>query len=413
MALWPSEDRPVDKRVTEVFAAAFGSTTPAVATAPATFPVCGEYTDHYGGRVIMGLGDARVAVAVARRDIGGINLAYQRIDGTQTTDTVDAEELSTLWADHQPSIDETGATISHAPSAERLALRLAGLVQTMVHRQLLPRDTTAADIAVVSDIPGRGFGEYEAIEVALSLALLDDAEDLNDAPMRARLSEVCAQAADLFSPAAALRARYTAALRGTADHLAVIDYADGSVTQVSYPASPLAIYAVCGPAADIDDGENTRRSFLDEACRAFGSESLRSLPDAPTRVGDWIDALHKVHPDNDAPARADACRWITYYEQETERCGKASLLLRSRRMEALDQLLDDSRTTTAQLTGLPTQLAELALARGAAITRTVSAADVVAFVPSKRAENFAADLADDGLTVARLNPGSVAGLAEA
>lgn len=409
MPMFPSAEVDVVKRARELFADDFGGQPSQVAAAPATYPLLGEYVDHYGGTALVGLAAPRAAVALRRVAGDTVSVAFHRTDGFTSRDSITQEKVSELAAAQAPGVDEQGRPTTPPPPPGGLAARVAGIVHTMIHRQLLSRDVAGLEVAVFSEIAPSGLGEAEAMDAAFALALQAQAPDLDEAPMRARLVEVCAQAADTFVPQPVLRARYTAALRGQAGHLAVVDYADGSVTQVAEPSSGhTLVFAAVPESNEVDRGERVRRAFLDEACRAFGATSLRALPDADTRVLDWLRAVHKVHPEQETPTIEQAAEWLRYFEAETERAQKASLLLRSRRSAELDTVLKASQRETARLTGASEHLVELLDARGAVFARGVGAGAAWALVPEARVENFAADLAVDGLLVTVVSGGEVA-----
>lgn len=401
MPHWRTPDTSAGTRAREQFVADFGAEAGDVTEAPSTVPVVGEYVDHYGGAVILGLGAHRVGVAVAPGEDAEVVVKLHRADGTEESGSVTLAEVGRL------------AAAAERPNTDSLALRLGGIAHTMIHRQLLPRDTAGLRITVVSDVPaGPALGEAEAIDAAFALGLHAGTGTLDDAPLRARLAEVCAHSAETFSPRPLTRARFTAALRGTAGSLAVIDYSDGSVMAVPQPDVPA--FALLVPAAQPqDDGEARRRTFFTEACRAFGTDSLRTLPDARVRVLDWLRAVHKVHPDVDAPALAEAAEWLEYVEQETDRALAVALALRSRRLDAVWTQLASSQRETAGLTGADDALVRLATTRRALAARAAGAAGaagVIAYAPAPRAANFSSDMAEDGLLVVELGRGDVAGI---
>lgn len=412
MPHWPTSDISAGERVRAQFALDFNTAPEYVAEAPSTYPVIGEYVDHYGGTVVLGVGSARVAVAVGRAESDDVTLTIHRIDGTTEHDRVSARDVAHLAAAQLPGVDDAGRpTVPPAPRGGP-ATRLGGIVHTMISRQLVPRDTTGLNISVVSDVPaGPALGEAEAVDAAFALTLQADAEDISEAPLRARLAELCAHSADSFSSRPLSRSRYTAALRALPDSLAVIDYADGSLTQAPHPISATTrAFALLVPGAEGDDGEKIRRKFLDDARQAFGADSLRLLPDARDRVLDWLRAVHKVHPDAGAPPVAEADTWLAYFEEETARAQQVAVALRSRRIADVWAFLADSHRETTQIAGSETALAELALSRGAMAARVAGAGAVVCFVPAGAADNFSADLAADGLMVVELGVGDAADL---
>lgn len=419
MPMWPGADSPALDRALAAHESSLGSPATRAADAPATWPLIGEHVDHAGGVVLMSQAPQRTAVALSPRSDDLIRVTHHRTspEGTVTTaDEISSGVISDLAAAQQTGVDEQGRPLTPPTPTGGLAARLGGIVWTMVNRQLLSRGTGGLDITVVSDIPDDiGLGADAALEAAFALALQSGSSTLDDAPLRARLAEVCSQATAMFSDNPPLRARHTAALRGTGTSIAAIDYADGSVNQIPHPATDsvrvLAVMAP-GPTPSEHGQIHTRRRFLDDACRAFGTDSLRSLPDAAPRVLDWLRAVHRVHGTEDAPTIQEAAAWLSFTGQETIRAQQINRALRSRRADAIWPLLSESQDTLSGLYGLSTlgELTQLCLARGALTARAAAAGvsgTVIAFVDVRRATNFAADLSADGLTVVPLDEGGM------
>lgn len=408
MPIWPSAHSPVLDRVRQLHREETGVESTQVADAPGTWLVMGEHVDYAGGVTLIAQVSQRVAVAVSPRPDDLIKVTYQStaLDGVVTT----TGEITLA------TVEERATTQQLVDVDSSIAARLGGIVWTMIHRQLLSRDTAGMDVTVVSDIPAdAGLGAISSAEAAFALALLGEVEDRDEAPLRARLAEVCAQAADIFSHTPSLRSRYTAILRGAAGQVAVVNYADGSVTQAPHPTSAnMRILAVIGPETEVDQtvAIQERRRFLDAACRAFGTESLRLLPDAPTRVLDWLRAVHKVHGTDGQPSLEQATTWLTFDKEETARAEQLSRSLRSRRIEDLWELMSESQAGLEDY-GLDAQsdLAQLVLVRGAAGARAAVAgmsAAVIAGVDKRHADNFVADLSADGFTIVDVGTGSPA-----
>ncbi|AKK09288.1 galactokinase [Corynebacterium testudinoris] len=408
MPIWPSAHSPVLDRVRQLHREETGVESTQVADAPGTWLVMGEHVDYAGGVTLIAQVSQRVAVAVSPRPDDLIKVTYQStaLDGVVTT----TGEITLA------TVEERATTQQLVDVDSSIAARLGGIVWTMIHRQLLSRDTAGMDVTVVSDIPAdAGLGAISSAEAAFALALLGEVEDRDEAPLRARLAEVCAQAADIFSHTPSLRSRYTAILRGAAGQVAVVNYADGSVTQAPHPISAnMRILAVIGPETEVDQtvAIQERRRFLDAACRAFGTESLRLLPDAPTRVLDWLRAVHKVHGTDGQPSLEQATTWLTFDKEETARAEQLSRSLRSRRIEDLWDLMSESQAGLEDY-GLDAQsdLAQLVLVRGAAGARAAVAgmsAAVIAGVDKRHADNFVADLSADGFTIVDVGTGSPA-----
>lgn len=446
-----------------------------LAHAPATWSVIGEHVDHAGGVVVMSLAGQRAAVSVSPREDHKFVVHFRRdslADARSTgepaseEDSTTVEEIATLFSQQQPDVDDSGKPTTPPLPRGGLVHRLGGIVWMMMQRQLLSRDTSGMNITVVSAItPNSGLGEYAAIDSALALALQSDAPDVDEAPLRARLAEVCAQAGELFSSTVTLRARYSAALRGAGAgtgsnagssagsrsgsgagaQVSVLDYADGSLTKAVHPVGrELAAFAVtvpqvistnddtshgdtnAGNTSPGDDSETTaatgqsdeirtRNRFVDSARQAFGAQSLRLLPDAPARVTQWLSAVHQVHGTDGVPELHESRTWLDFHAAETERAQRFAHAIRSQRARDIWPLLRDSQQALQDDYTLDAsmELAQLCQVRGAIGARAAAAGTsraVIAYVDKKKAENFAHDLVADGLVVTRLIPGDIAQL---
>lgn len=424
MPMWPGVDTTARERVETAHLAEVGAPPQATADAPATWTVIGEHVDHIGGVVINALADLRVAVAVSFRTDQQVRVLLDSVTDTggrtRTRDVIDMEEVATRAAAQQPGVDERGRQLTPPAPDGGLAARLGGILWTMIHRQLLSRDTPGCDVTVLSDVPEcSGLGAWASMDAAFALALHSGSADCDDAPVRARLAEVCTQSAAMFSKFPPLRARHTSALRGTSATVSVIDYADGSLTQAPHLLSrDTRAFALFVPGVEQDEGGSeeirARRNFVDRAAYSFGVDSLRLLPDASERVGEWLAAVHKVHGPAGVPALDRARVWLDFYAAETRRAQQLASVLRSRRHGDAWQLLRASQTALTHAYGLvraEAPLVELCLTRGALSARSAAAgtsAAVIAVVPEVRAENFAADFDADGLMVIPLNAGEVA-----
>ncbi|GAB3690081.1 galactokinase family protein [Corynebacterium nasicanis] len=424
MPMWPVNEVPVAQRARIAHEERTGRTPSQVAHAPATWLLIGEHVDHSGGVVLAALAEPAVAVALSARadDLVSVVMHDTTVQGTEVlSDEVSMGVIAELAAARQPVIDDRGRPAAPPASEGGLAVQLAGIVWTLISRQLLSRDTGGLDVTIVNDIPdGAGLGDEAARGVAFALALLGKEEDLGEAPVRARIAEVCTQAAEMFSPVPPLRARFTAALRGQSDTISVIDYADGSVTQAPHPqSSSLEFYVITVERARVDRSEEIlrRRRFVEEASRAFGTESLRLLPDASQRVIEWLSAVHKVHGEENTPEIGEAAAWLSFEDRETVRAQRVARALRARRTEEIWPLLAQSQSGLTGPYGLlgSEAMVQLCMVRGALAARAASAGNVeavIAAVDGRRAPNFTQDLSADGLVVIRLGRGAVADLAD-
>lgn len=380
------------------------------ASAPGTWVLIGENVDHFGGVTIIGLIGLRAAAAVSPREDGVVSLCASAPYSQPVTGEIRLADLTA----------HSGSAGDAAASTDRAAVlrRFAGLVQTMVNKQVLSRDTTGFDITIASDIPvGAGLGALYAADAALALALAGGHAEVNEPPMRARLAEICSQSASTYSTLAILRARHTAALRGAAELINVVDYADGSLTTALHPGKlGVRIFSIArqlgAPYAEQKERIAVWRGFIDDAANNFGVSSLRELPDSVDRVGDWVEARHDVG-DEHAPEPATARRWVSFCESETLRSLATAKALRSRRGNELFTLLNSR--CEAHSIETPDELVSLALERGAVAARPAAAGTsqaVIAFVPVRRAEDFARKFAQD-FEVVEVTPGEPACLEDA
>lgn len=412
MPVWPRPDaQPID-RVAELHQQSYDATVPRTASAPATWNFLGEHTDHVGGLVINATAALSVAVAASPREDDTIMVTTHELDidgDTHTfTDSVTLSEIS----EYASQLQHGDAEAAPALTLGGPSVRLGGVVWAMVGRQYLSRDTKGFNITVVSEIPARvGLGDEVAAEVAFASILAEIGDHKLDPPLKARLADICASAAQMFSAVPAFRARYTAALRGSVDAFNLVDYSDGSVTHAPMlrDANTYATFLVALPHQEPISDIAGRKRFVDEAAAAFGVDSLRRLPDATQRVTQWLTAMHKANEADEHPGVEEAHRWLSFYEQESERAAKTSMLLRARKaQEALALVCESQRDQENLYQVVPekeTALANLCLARGALAARSAAAGLVSAVIvhsEARKAANLIADLGDDGLIVVEL-----------
>lgn len=347
-----------------------------VASAPGTWVLVGENVDHFGGVTLMGTAALRAAAAVSPRP--------DRVVSMSARGPLGQEFSAQLPFDEEP--------------ADGLARRWWGLVHTLVQRQVLSRDTAGMDITVESDVPvGAGLGALYAADAAIALALAGVHDDVDTAPFRARLAEICSLAMATYSSLPVLRARHSVALRG-AEGVSVVDYADGSLTQAPHPSRHgTRVFSVAAglgaPFAESREAIAAHRAFIEAACTNFGVASLRQLPDASRRVAQWVEA-RRAAGDDTAPDPETARRWVTFCESETLRSLAASKALRSRRANELCTLLNSA--SEARSLAAPDALVALARERGAVAARpaaTGTSNAVIAFVPAQDADAFAGSMA--------------------
>lgn len=414
MPVWTAPQTPATTRVEQLHQSVTGNSPRHVASAPGTFMVIGENADHFGGVTVVGLAGVRAAVAVSPR-VDNMIAVHADFAGQEISDQVEGAQLAQLSDSGFSSFAAADAPSTQDEPPRGLAVRLGGLVNTLIGRQMLSRDTSGVDITVVSDIPlGSGLGALHATDAALCLALLADDSDIDTAPLRTRLAEIASQSAKTFSDVPVVRSRHSAAMRGAGGTVSVVDYADGSLTQAPHPIrEDVRIFAVAAGFdevfADKADSVTKGRQFIDDACTNFGVSSLRQLPEASERVVEWVDARRQVNGADSAPTLEAARAWVVFCETETNQATLAAKALRSMHGDEFFAIIN----TPAQTPGLPVpeQLVELLTLRGARAARPAAAGmsqAVIAYVPAKDADNLMADLAADGLAVMEVTQGEPA-----
>lgn len=402
MSLWtdPTAQHatPVAKRARTAHEKRTGHAPAHVASAPATWILAGENVDHFGGATLIGLSSLRAAVAFSPRD-----------------------DHRLVFAASAPASEDVVATAPLGEPADAdhpLAKRWGGLVHQLIQRQVLSRDTAGLDVTVVSDIPlGAGLGALWAADAAMCLALAAGHGEVNEAPFRARLADIASQAVDAYSSLTGLRSRHTAALRASGTGIAVIDYADGSLTEAPHPGREgVHFFSVAEKFGEADDGEVERiaahRAFIDAACANFGVSSLRKLPDAIDRVVEWVTARRTVG-DETAPTPEQARAWVHFCEAETLRSMAVAKALRSRHTNDLFSLVNSP--TEARGLSLPDALVQLCKTRGALAARpaaTGTSKAVLALVSVRTADEFARTMAKD-FDIVEITPGRTACLEDA
>ena len=409
MAVWsPDSATSTAQRVTELHARITSAEPVSVASAPATWILGGEAVEHFGGSTVVGLSQLRVAAAVSAR-----NDTLLRLTVTCSHSAVGTE----LSGEVDLTACDSDAPATETP-AQRITARAAGLVHSLISRQVLSRDTAGLNITIVSDIPaGAGLGALHAGDAALALALASFAgtEELEQAPTRARLAEICSASAAAHSRLPVLRARHTAALRGAGETISVIDYSDNSVTQAPHPGRlGVRVFSVAPslgtPYDDQAEQVAARRAFINEACTNFGVPSLRQLPGATERVVEWVKARREITGADSAPEPETARQWVSYCEEETQHCQALAKALRSQRAEELFSLLDAA--PAPHDISCPVELITHTRDNGAVAARGACAGmsqAVIALVAHQQVLEFLAAVADE-YEVIEIHPGVVAGV---
>ena len=433
MPVWPTNtDSQADNNdliaaVVEYHTTAAGRAPEALATAPATWSLIGEHTDHAGGIVLLSLCQARVAAAISPRPDRTIHVTEYTFD--PTTNGFQPETTTAPTLDDTTADTPNTATASEPSSAATCTTRaeiLSQLVTTLIQRQLLSRETAGFDITLTTTIPPQaGIGDDAAIEVATALALAHNVEEIDSPPIRAKLAETCYQAATRSHVIPPLRAPYLVALRGKDTVINVVDYADYSITEATKNTHPIvesnttvALLVIPPRHTTKPEELRRRRGFLDEAARAFGVESIRHLPDANTRVLDWLQARHEVQGSDGLPTLIEAQNWLEFQSQELALIRSIGQTLRGRALNRLYPALSQSQSNMSglyQITGSDEQVAQLCLGRGAFSARSAysgATSAVIAIIRHDREANFTADLSDMGLTIMPLRQGRIAELVD-
>ncbi|MEX3504503.1 galactokinase family protein [Corynebacterium sp. LK2510] len=396
MAVWAAESTSPIERVVQLHKEVAGVAPEHTASAPGTWVLIGENVDHFGGVTLVGLTSLRAAAAVSARDDDTIAIEVRGPDGMSFSDAATVDDLT------------SGAEL------KKLTRRIVGLVHTLISRQVLSRDTRGLDISLATDIlPGAGLGALYAGDAALALALAAGDPEVDEAPFRTRLAELCSHNVTVNSDLAVLRARHTAALRGKAGTISVVDYSDGSVTQAPHPGKlGVRIFSVTEawgePYAEQTERIAAHRAFIDEACANFGVASLRQLPDAANRAVEWVEARRQVLGADSAPEPEAVRFWVSFCETETLRSLATAKALRSSRENDLFTLLN-SRTEHHDL-DTPDELVAEVLRRGAVSARPAAVGNspaVLAFVRLSEADAFVKNVAKN-YEVVEVLPGDVA-----
>ncbi|MBC3185157.1 hypothetical protein H7347_00970 [Corynebacterium sp. zg-331] len=381
------------------------------AQAPGTWCIVGEHTEAFGGTVVMLPLNLATAVVLSPREDGCVCLRGE-FAGVRIS-------LAT-------------ARLRHTGTGSDMAQRAARLITTLIQRQMLSRDTTGFDITVCSDVPlGSGLGARHSFDTALGLALYPEAHDASDAPARARLASACSQAARYLDDSV-VRTRHIASLRGRPGRPCVVDYSDGSVTDVPALHSSEAVALAIGVSGEdphaIDStspslnskDQQARHRLIKDATHAFGTEYLRLLPDATPRVLDWLKAVFAVHGPQGYPSLEEAATLLAFWEAETRRSHRLVSLLRGRRTDEVPMLLNESRAAiTEAYQEEHTPLTQICLRHGAMSVRPAHAglsrwvtvlvdAEHAASLHTRIVQEEIATSGGQGLEVVRLHAGDIA-----
>lgn len=376
----------------------YGCEATALACVPGTAALLGEYTDACGGVVLLTLVDRYVVVSLSPRKDQTLSIRLLQegaADASPITASISLKEVDDVATQHNEQRAQEsrgrrrGTPAKQAPHKElpqpgtpqALAYRVGGALHSLAARQLIPRSHYGFNISIVSTIPsGVGLGALHSLDAALGLAVCSEHIDISEAPNLAKISEALDHALGIFTQDAVMPARHTAALRGKGKFTAVVDYADGSLTQAPHPSTTgLDLYLRSStsvtPGDTLGAGPSCypellrARSFFAQAAAAFGTESLRLLPDAHSRTLDWLRAVHSVQGAENVPSIVDADTWLSWWDLETQRAQQLAGALRSRRHEDALSLVNDSQAQLALSYAFDDSLVRECLKKGAASAR--------------------------------------------
>lgn len=379
----------------------------ALATAPATWLLLGEHTEAYGGITLASGLDREVAVAISPRSDHQLFVQENWAGATSTSQC--------SYSDADQLYNNPGSPTSPVSTALRAAL----IVHALNFRQILHHLKHGLNITILSDLrPDAGIGTQAAADVALALALVSSLDHSEDAPLRAKIADACYQVSKIVDNPLQPRSRFTASLRGRAEHLMLIDDIDDSVKYVpnrlTKGATVPALYLMYLPNEAQTDDLAARAAFFQDAATAFAADSLRQLPDATTRVMAWLQANHEVRGPEGFVALHDAENWLSFAQQEISRVFEAERALNSRGNRSMFQILNESQQDLGQYFGMGVQqaaLAELALTWQAVAARANYAGvgdSVLALVSHDNLAEFLQQAKDAKVTVLPVTLGGTA-----
>lgn len=267
---------------------------------------------------------------------GGLLLAHALpVYAAVGVEEIDDEELRVVFGREETTMPLPDAIPDAFPPVPTAVAAVFVALQHSLH--IVPRTRGGLKVTIASTIPARrGFGEIPAIQSALSLALNARFGDRDDVPTRTRMATaihnlMVSQEGDYlpYYP-------YTTSLRSKPDSILCINHADEAVTQTVRPSS-LEFLVAYSPEVTCGSPNEERSQFFKDACTAFGVTTLSSLPDAQTRVLDWINARHQVQPDGEAPTLARASRWLDEASGSSDR---ARAVIGNIRHSNIDAVLD-------------------------------------------------------------------------
>ncbi|MBZ8178459.1 hypothetical protein GP475_08150 [Corynebacterium poyangense] len=398
-----------------------------VAQAPGSWPLIGEHTDYFGGIALYGLVNRNLYLALTPNKKSTIDLRI--LDSESFEACLERSGCVELNDFLSKTSSEEKSPHTYAQNSSDVVRLLAATTSALMQRQLLSRHHLGWDITVVTNIPRDiGLGEETALQAAFALALLSHNHQV-DVPTRARLSELGAQASELIHPGLATKSRLTAVLRGADSGFCAVDHADGAVTRS--PGIDSSRYHTLGiyphahhtqasvvenqvDAQQIAHDLEQRKALCENAAHGFGVGLLRLLPQATTRVPEWLRAYHQVHDDSSQPAVSDAEKWLNFWEAEIQRAKDITNALHSHRYAEVWAVINQSRhdiTAHYGLNGPEDALCSLALQQGALSARPLVAgihSSAVAFVERNHSQDFCTHLHNVGIHTTDLPEGNPA-----
>ena len=336
--LWPDSltESETATLAVDTHSQATGTFPSAVVVAPANSIVMGGFTEHVGGSVLTLNHAEHICVAISPREDDAVTVSFHSLDSSGNWH----EDMSSCQLITDPdSAEETpAAATSWAESARVLIMELS-------NHQVLPRTPHGYSVTAFSTIPTAiELGVTGAFFSGLALALADLSDPRDEAPLRLKLAGLAHRAAERALQRPFTAARYHAVLRQAEPGLGIVNFADGSVTATGSPFGEFpAVVIGSSMGTDLQAMAELERRyrFVHHALAAFNVDTLAQLPDAPTRIADWVATTISVSGHGDLPSARDAHEWLTYLAEDTVRTTEFITHLRARHfVEAFDLFKD-------------------------------------------------------------------------
>lgn len=324
MPAWPTHSDDVASRAETHHQQSFSGDPSVVATAPVAVGLLGEFGSRFGGHGLTLATSIQVAAAI----------------GDQAGSTVLVAE--------NPGIN-----------VDKLTAFTSSIVTSMQQHWGVPREESGMSVAVASDAPDLQIpAVVAALGSAVALALNSKFGDRDDIPTRAKMAEFVVRAADEIGVGGTADWA-TTSLRTHVDQVLNINHCDGAVTQMPVRTDKWEpALALLRPNATPEQFAQTtaalarRDQLIEDACRTYGVTSLCELPDGPTRIIEWLQAVHARHTDSPLPQVAEAASWLSYLQAESVRAQTAASALRNRNVLPLIDAMNTSRRAMASDYGL-------------------------------------------------------------